>query len=72
MLGEQDKIVPVSPQRFEAIGVNTTALRGSCLNLQLLGSVQEKVYIGAITPQGNFVQESFILDNKSSKVALCV
>jgi hypothetical protein len=72
LLGEQDKIVPVSPQRFEAIGVNTTALRGSCLNLQLLGSVQEKVYIGAITPQGNFVQESFILDNKSSKVALCV
>ena len=71
LLGEEDKIVPVSPHRFVAVGVNMAALNRSCLNMLVSGSIQENVSIGAISPHGRYVQEVFTLNKKTATVALC-
>ena len=62
-MGEHGKIVPVSPQRFVALGVNNTSSSGSCLRLVLRGMIPERVRSGALSPLGISMETVVSLSN---------
>ena len=59
-LGELDKIVPVSPMRFQSIGMISTESK-SCLQLNINLDAGETVRVGAVSPSGIYVEKSLTL-----------
>ena len=65
-LGELDKIVPVSPMRFESIGVISTESK-SCLQLNINLDAGETVRVGAVSPSGIYVEKSLIPEGRQER-----
>jgi hypothetical protein len=65
LLGETDKIVPVSPVRFSSISV-----LGNCLAVAVSVSNAEVVAVGAISPTGHYI-EQHLQGNGNVNVKFC-
>ena len=80
LLGEINKIVPVSEFRFKNIGVknvlklkmenatsSSTSSASSCLEWSMVGSANEIVNIGAFTPAGVYLEQSFVIQKSGEE-----
>lgn len=59
LIGEVDKIVSVSALRFLSVGVTEVTESSSCLVFGLVVEAGEVVKVGAITPNGTYVESAF-------------
>ena len=66
-MGEVSKIVPLSPHRFDAVGV-VSREGGSCLQWKMSGKTGEDVTVGAVAPSGMYLESSFTINAMGSAV----
>jgi hypothetical protein len=58
LVGELDKVVAVSPERFSDVHIDSRR-RGGCLGFRLAGTAGETVRVSAVSPTGAFVTRTF-------------
>ena len=55
-LGEVEKIVPVSPKRFQEVGISNQGAK-SCLEWKMNAQAAEAIVVGAVSPSGVYLEK---------------